>query len=156
MAARPLRCLAMAIREDVGDLASYDGPSHKAHKRLKDPSTFVELEQVREMRSSHTISRNLSRELAQPRARPRRFWSAARAPASGRRPSALRLLKRLSPTSLARACRTSTCCFTLSVSVDFFSQHISDANLLPYTAMDLFKASAMRCDAVIEGDSTQT
>jgi hypothetical protein len=32
MAARPLRCLAMAIREDVGDLADYDGcatkPSH--------------------------------------------------------------------------------------------------------------------------------
>ena len=45
MAARPLRCLAMAIREDVGDLADYDGPSHPAHEKLKDPSTFINLEQ---------------------------------------------------------------------------------------------------------------
>jgi len=45
MAARPLRCLAMAVREDVGDLADYDGPSHAAHPKLVDPSTFVNLEQ---------------------------------------------------------------------------------------------------------------
>jgi Ca2+-transporting ATPase len=44
MAARPLRCLAMAIKEEVGDLSTYDGPSHKAHKALVDPSTFIELE----------------------------------------------------------------------------------------------------------------
>jgi len=45
MAARPLRCLAMAIREDVGDLADYDGDHHAAHHKLVDPSTFVNLEQ---------------------------------------------------------------------------------------------------------------
>mmetsp|Transcript_2136 Transcript_2136/g.6512 ORF Transcript_2136/g.6512 Transcript_2136/m.6512 type:complete len:1024 (-) Transcript_2136:24-3095(-) len=44
MAARPLRCLAMAVREDVGALADYDGPTHKAHASLTDPSKFVELE----------------------------------------------------------------------------------------------------------------
>merc|ERR1719478_36259 len=45
MAARPLRCLAMAIREDMGDLAEYDGPAHRAHSRLRDPSTFIDIEQ---------------------------------------------------------------------------------------------------------------
>lgn len=45
MAARPLRCLAMAIREDVGDLADYDGPNHPAHTRLLDPTSFINLEQ---------------------------------------------------------------------------------------------------------------
>jgi len=45
MAARPLRCLAMAIREDVGDLADYDGPSHPAHAKLLDPTKFIDLEQ---------------------------------------------------------------------------------------------------------------
>jgi len=45
MAARPLRCLAMAIREDVGDLADYDGPHHPAHSKLTDPANFIELEQ---------------------------------------------------------------------------------------------------------------
>jgi len=45
MAARPLRCLAMAIREDVGDLADYDGPHHPAHSKLTNPATFIELEQ---------------------------------------------------------------------------------------------------------------
>jgi len=44
MAARPLRCLAMAIGEDMGELAHYDGPSHPAHKQLTDPSKFAELE----------------------------------------------------------------------------------------------------------------
>ena len=28
----------------MGDLSTYDGPSHKAHKALVDPSTFIELE----------------------------------------------------------------------------------------------------------------
>jgi len=45
MAARPLRCLAMAIREDVGDLADYDGEHHASHSKLLDPSTFINLEQ---------------------------------------------------------------------------------------------------------------
>ena len=36
----------MAVKEDVGDLASYDGPGHSAHHKLLDPSTFVNLEQV--------------------------------------------------------------------------------------------------------------
>ena len=45
MAARPLRCLAMAIREDVGDLSDYDGPSHVAHSKLLNPASFIELEQ---------------------------------------------------------------------------------------------------------------
>lgn len=46
MAARPLRCLAMAIGEDVGDLSDYDGPHHAAHKKLIDPTHFAELEKV--------------------------------------------------------------------------------------------------------------
>lgn len=44
MAARPLRCLAFAIREDVGLLSDYDGPSHPANKMLIDPTRFEELE----------------------------------------------------------------------------------------------------------------
>ena len=44
MAARPLRCLAMAIGEDIGDLSTYDGPDHTAHKRLIDTSKFADLE----------------------------------------------------------------------------------------------------------------
>ena len=44
MAARPLRCLAMAIGEELGDLADYDGPSHPAHKKLTNPSKFADLE----------------------------------------------------------------------------------------------------------------
>jgi Ca2+-transporting ATPase len=35
----------MAIREDVGDLADYDGPTHPAHSKLLDPTKFVQLEQ---------------------------------------------------------------------------------------------------------------
>mmetsp|Transcript_9645 Transcript_9645/g.24917 ORF Transcript_9645/g.24917 Transcript_9645/m.24917 type:complete len:1066 (-) Transcript_9645:13-3210(-) len=45
MAARPLRCLALAVKDDVGELATYDGEAHPAHKKLLDPSTFVDLEQ---------------------------------------------------------------------------------------------------------------
>merc|ERR1719162_2678797 len=44
MAARPLRTLAMAVKEDVGDLADYDGPSHPAHKKLTDVSKFEAIE----------------------------------------------------------------------------------------------------------------
>uniref|UniRef100_A0A7S0JJS8 P-type Ca(2+) transporter n=2 Tax=Calcidiscus leptoporus TaxID=127549 RepID=A0A7S0JJS8_9EUKA len=44
MASRPLRVLAMAIREDVGDLAEYDGPSHPANAQLTDLSNLVRLE----------------------------------------------------------------------------------------------------------------
>jgi len=35
----------MAIREDVGDLSDYDGPSHAAHAKLLNPASFIELEQ---------------------------------------------------------------------------------------------------------------
>ena len=44
MAARPLRTLAMAVKEDVGELADYDGPSHPAHKKLVDVSKFAAIE----------------------------------------------------------------------------------------------------------------
>ena len=44
MAARPLRTLAMAIKEDVGELADYDGPSHPAHQKLADVSKFAAIE----------------------------------------------------------------------------------------------------------------
>merc|ERR1719291_74714 len=44
MASRPLRCLAMAIREDVGALATYDGPQHEAHAQLLDLSKYSEIE----------------------------------------------------------------------------------------------------------------
>jgi len=45
MAARPLRCLAMAIKEELGDLADYDGEHHASHHKLLDPTTFINLEQ---------------------------------------------------------------------------------------------------------------
>jgi len=45
MASRPLRTLAMAIKEDCGPLADYDGPGHKSAKLLGDPSTFMKIEQ---------------------------------------------------------------------------------------------------------------
>ena len=44
MAARPLRTLAMAVKEDVGELADYDGPSHPAHQKLADVSKFAAIE----------------------------------------------------------------------------------------------------------------
>ena len=44
MAARPLRVLAMAIKEDVGPLATYDGPAHPSQKLLTNPAKFGELE----------------------------------------------------------------------------------------------------------------
>merc|ERR1719446_192040 len=44
MAAQPLRCLAMAIKEDVGELSDYDGLSHRAQKLLATPSKFAALE----------------------------------------------------------------------------------------------------------------
>ena len=45
MASRPLRCLAMAIAEDVGVLADYDGATHRGHAMLIEPSGFAALEQ---------------------------------------------------------------------------------------------------------------
>ena len=39
MAARPLRCLAMAIKEDVGELADYDGAKHLRAKWAVDVAT---------------------------------------------------------------------------------------------------------------------
>jgi len=44
MAARPLRVLAMAIREDMGELADYDGPGHRAASQLTDMSKLKKLE----------------------------------------------------------------------------------------------------------------
>ena len=44
MAARPLRVLAMAVKEDVGPLATYDGPAHPSQKLLTNPAKFGELE----------------------------------------------------------------------------------------------------------------
>ena len=44
MAARPLRVLAMAIKEDVGPLATYDGPAHPSQKLLTNPAKFGALE----------------------------------------------------------------------------------------------------------------
>ena len=44
MAARPLRTLAMAVKEDVGELADYDGPAHPAHKKLTDVNKFEAIE----------------------------------------------------------------------------------------------------------------
>ena len=44
MAARPLRVLAMAVKEDVGPLATYDGPAHPSQKLLTNPAKFGALE----------------------------------------------------------------------------------------------------------------
>jgi Ca2+-transporting ATPase len=47
MASRPLRVLAMATREDLTkdkDLETYNGPAHKAHKKLAEPANFKQLE----------------------------------------------------------------------------------------------------------------
>eukprot|EP00992_Anisonema_acinus_P015227 TRINITY_DN9670_c0_g1_i1.p1 TRINITY_DN9670_c0_g1~~TRINITY_DN9670_c0_g1_i1.p1 ORF type:complete len:1011 (-),score=260.37 TRINITY_DN9670_c0_g1_i1:115-3147(-) len=44
MARRPLRCLALAIRDDMGDLAGYDGPGHPAHAKLANPDAFDKVE----------------------------------------------------------------------------------------------------------------
>lgn len=34
MAGEALRCLALAYKDELGELSSYDGPKHKAHKKL--------------------------------------------------------------------------------------------------------------------------
>jgi len=44
MAARPLRVLACAIREDVDGLATYDGPDHPSHSELLKTHLFKDLE----------------------------------------------------------------------------------------------------------------
>ncbi|KAK9917696.1 hypothetical protein WJX75_007286 [Coccomyxa subellipsoidea] len=45
MAARALRCLAFALKTDLGDFSSYDGDaSHPAHSQLLDPANYAGLE----------------------------------------------------------------------------------------------------------------
>lgn len=45
MAESALRCLALARKDDLGDLASYDGSSsHPAHKRLQDIAHYANIE----------------------------------------------------------------------------------------------------------------
>jgi len=45
MASRPLRVLAVAMKEELRELANYDGPKHKAHKLLTvNPDEFKEIE----------------------------------------------------------------------------------------------------------------
>eukprot|EP01065_Artemidia_motanka_P001189 TRINITY_DN10555_c0_g3_i1.p1 TRINITY_DN10555_c0_g3~~TRINITY_DN10555_c0_g3_i1.p1 ORF type:complete len:1040 (+),score=363.16 TRINITY_DN10555_c0_g3_i1:106-3225(+) len=39
-----LRCLALAYKEDLGDLAGYTGPEHPAHKRLQEQSSYAGIE----------------------------------------------------------------------------------------------------------------
>jgi Ca2+-transporting ATPase len=44
MAKNALRCIAFAIKEDLGDLATYNGPSHPAHKKLTITDNFASIE----------------------------------------------------------------------------------------------------------------
>jgi len=44
MASRPLRTIACAIREDVGELSDYDGQTHPANKLLLDSTKFAQVE----------------------------------------------------------------------------------------------------------------
>lgn len=44
MAAESLRCLAFASKSDLGELASYDGDRHPAHKLLLDPVNYAQIE----------------------------------------------------------------------------------------------------------------
>lgn len=41
MASEALRTLACAVRLDTKELADYNGPKHKAHNLLTDPSNFA-------------------------------------------------------------------------------------------------------------------
>ena len=38
------RCLAFASKSDLGDLSTYDGASHPAHRLLMDPATYSQIE----------------------------------------------------------------------------------------------------------------
>lgn len=44
LAARALRCLALAQKTDLGELAGYDGDHHPAHARLLDPAHYAGIE----------------------------------------------------------------------------------------------------------------
>jgi Ca2+-transporting ATPase len=44
LAKRGLRTLAICVKEDVGVLAGYNGPTHKAHALLENMDTYADLE----------------------------------------------------------------------------------------------------------------
>ena len=44
MAARALRCLALAQKRSLGELASYDGEQHPAHVKLLEPANYAGIE----------------------------------------------------------------------------------------------------------------
>merc|ERR1719421_845633 len=45
MAKAALRTMGMAVKsDDLGDLAKYDGPNHKAHASLSNPDNFINIE----------------------------------------------------------------------------------------------------------------
>ena len=44
MAAQALRCIAFARKEELGDLADYNGEQHPAHKQLLDPANYEAVE----------------------------------------------------------------------------------------------------------------
>ena len=44
MADLSLRCLAFATKQDLGELAEYDGDRHPAHKLLLDPVNYAQVE----------------------------------------------------------------------------------------------------------------
>eukprot|EP00499_Haloplacidia_sp_CaronLabIsolate_P004958 CAMPEP_0196769226 /NCGR_PEP_ID=MMETSP1104-20130614/410_1 /TAXON_ID=33652 /ORGANISM="Cafeteria sp., Strain Caron Lab Isolate" /LENGTH=1058 /DNA_ID=CAMNT_0042139311 /DNA_START=186 /DNA_END=3362 /DNA_ORIENTATION=- len=45
MSAEALRCLAFAVKTDLGELADYDGSTHPAHQLLADPGNYASVEQ---------------------------------------------------------------------------------------------------------------
>ena len=44
MASRPLRTLALALKTDMGSLATYDGEHHAGHKQLTNPDNYEGIE----------------------------------------------------------------------------------------------------------------
>ncbi|XP_024535215.1 calcium-transporting ATPase, endoplasmic reticulum-type [Selaginella moellendorffii] len=44
MSSKALRCLGLAYKDDLGELSTYDGESHPAHKKLLDPSNYSAIE----------------------------------------------------------------------------------------------------------------
>lgn len=44
MATKALRCLALARKTELGELASYNGEGHKGHKALQDSAQYAKIE----------------------------------------------------------------------------------------------------------------
>lgn len=44
LSTKALRCLGLAYKDDLGDLSTYDGESHSAHKLLLDPVNYDVIE----------------------------------------------------------------------------------------------------------------